>query len=80
MQIGPVGYRTTDLYILWSFVAPTSTRNDFDYVLRFWELRIMYVKILGHTTTDGTMVPTPPRKSAEALSRWTLLWILVGVE
>ena len=35
----------------------------------------MYVEILGDTTTDGTMVPTPPRRSAEALSRWTLLWV-----
>ena len=35
----------------------------------------MYDKILGDTTTDGTMVPTPPRRSAEASSRWTLLWV-----
>ena len=34
----------------------------------------MYVEMLGDTITDGTMVPTPPRRSAEALSRWTLLW------
>ena len=36
---------------------------------------IMYVEILGDSTTVGTMVPTPPKRSAEALSRWTLLWV-----
>ena len=61
-------------------VAPTSTGNDVDYLcfaafLNCGTSGIMYVEILGDTTTVGTMIPTPPRRSAEALSRWTLLWI-----
>jgi hypothetical protein len=73
LQIGPVRYRPTDSCMRLSCVAPTSTRND----VLFCDAGtsgIMYVEILGDTTTDGTMVPTPPRRNAEALSRWTLLW------
>ena len=34
----------------------------------------MYDKMPGDAI-DGTLVPTPPRRSAEALSRRTLLWV-----
>ena len=61
-------------------VAPTSTGNDVDdfrcvAFLFVGTSGIMYVEILGDTTTVDTMIPTPPRRSAEALSRWTLLWV-----
>ena len=60
-------------------VARTSTGNDVDYFV-LWRVvcgtsGIMYDEILGDTITVGTMIPTPPRRSAEALSRRTLLWI-----
>ena len=61
-------------------VAPTSTGNDVDYCLYFGvsifgTSGITNDEILGDITTVGTMIPTPPRRSAEALSRWTLLWV-----
>ena len=33
----------------------------------------IYHEIPGNTITDGTVLPTPPKRSAEALSRRTLL-------
>ena len=36
----------------------------------------MYVEILVEIMIFGTMIPTPPKRSAEALSRRTLLWFV----